>query len=251
MSEAKSQIDKDDIPLPYWIIVVVFPLMIVLVFGLFLFPASGWAWDWWEAWAVIGSMGVIITIGYAIINKKNPRVIRNRAKMKKVGVTKETKKSAGSDWYVMPLMTIGFLVGFVYPAVEKRFENIWNPYPFPIPWWAEIIGFVFMCGGFIIIMWAQVQNAFASKILDINKDQKLIDTGLYGKVRHPIYSGAFLWAIGTPLALGSIIAIVGSFLVIISLLIRIKPEEDMLIKGMDGYEDYRQRVKYKLFPGIY
>ena len=98
---------------------------------------------------------------------------------------------------------------------------------------------------------SQVQNAYASKILDINKDQKLIDTGLYSKVRHPLYSGAIFWVIGTPIALGSIVGLVGSLLVILALLIRIKFEEEMLIKGMEGYEDYRKRVKYKVFPGIY
>ncbi len=249
MSEEKPQIAKEDTPLPFWIIML-FPVWVTLAFGLFLFPASKWAWDWWEAWTVIGSMAVIITIGYAIINKKNPRVIRNRAKFKKVGVTKETKKSAGSDWFIMPLMTIGFLGAFVYPALEKRF-TFTAPYPFPIPLWAEIIGFVLMIFGFAFLMTAQAQNAFASKILDINKEQKLIDTGLYGKVRHPLYSGAFFWAIGTPLALGSIVGLAGSFLVILSLLIRIKFEEEMLIKGMEGYDEYRKRVKYKLIPGIY
>ncbi len=100
-------------------------------------------------------------------------------------------------------------------------------------------------------MVAQMQNAFASKLLDINKDQKLIDTGLYAKVRHPLYSGAIFWALGSPIALGSVIGLIGSILVIIVLIIRIKPEEEMLIKGMEGYGDYQKRVKYKLFPGIY
>ncbi len=250
MSEDKPQIAKEDTPLPFWIILL-FPFWLSFIFGVFLFPTSNWAWSWWEAWAVIGSMAVIITIGYAIINKKNPRVIRNRAKFKKVGVTEDTKKSAGSDWYIMPLMTIGFFGSFVYPAVEKRFEGLWGAYPFPIPWWIEILGFVIMIFGFVFVMWAQIQNAYASKILDINKDQKLIDTGLYSKIRHPLYSGAIFWALGTPIALGSIVALGGSFLVILSLILRIKPEEEMLIKGMDGYEEYRKRVKYKLIPGIY
>jgi protein-S-isoprenylcysteine O-methyltransferase Ste14 len=251
MSEEKSQVAKEDTPLPIFFMVFVFPIMIIFIFGILLFPVSDWAWNWWEAWAVIGAMGIMMTVGYSIINKKNPRVIRNRSKLKKVGLTKENKKSAGSDWYVMPLIAIGFTGAFVYPAIEKRFEGSWGIYPFPIPWWAEIIGLVVMMAGFIFVMTAQIQNAYASKILDINKDQKLIDTGLYSKIRHPLYSGAIFWVIGTPLALGSLIALAGSILVIISLLIRIKPEEDMLVKGMNGYKEYRERVKYKLFPGIF
>jgi protein-S-isoprenylcysteine O-methyltransferase Ste14 len=251
MSEKKSQVAKEDIPLPFWFIGVIFPVIIIVIFGILLFPVSAWAWNWWEAWVVIGSMGIIMTVGYSIINKKNPRVIRNRAKLKKTGISKDTKMSAGSDWYVMPLISIGFITAFVYPAIEKRFEGTWGLYPFPIPWWAEIIGLAIMVFGFTFVMVAMVQNAYASKILDINKDQKLIDTGLYGKIRHPLYSGAIFWVLGTPLALGSVIALAGSILVIISLVIRIKPEEDMLIKGMEGYKEYRERVKYRLFPGIY
>ena len=96
-----------------------------------------------------------------------------------------------------------------------------------------------------------LQNAFASKILDINQDQHLIDTGLYAKVRHPLYSGASLMALFTPVALGSWISIPFGVFVIICLLLRIKYEEAMLVNGMEGYTDYQKRVKYKLFPGIY
>ncbi|TFG21266.1 MAG: isoprenylcysteine carboxylmethyltransferase family protein [Promethearchaeota archaeon] len=227
MSEKNSIIDKDDTPLPFWFISIV-PVMIVVVFGLFLFPASKWAWDWLEAWLLIGVMAVITFVGYAIINQKNPRVIRNRAKIKKIGLTKDTKKSAESDWYIMPLMTIGFLGAFLFPPLEKRFN--WYPSLFPLPLWAELIGLVVMATGFIFLMIAQVQNAFASKLLDINKAQKLIDTGLYAKVRHPLYSGAIFWALGSPIALGSVIGLAGSFLVILALIIRIKPEEEMLIQ---------------------
>ena len=98
---------------------------------------------------------------------------------------------------------------------------------------------------------AMYQNAYASKILDINKDQKLIDTGLYGHVRHPLYSGAILMILGLPIALGSWISLIPTAIGIVSLIIRIKFEEEMLIKGMDGYEEYRIRVKYKLIPKIY
>ena len=79
MSDEKSLIDKDDTPLPFWFILIA-PVMIIIVLGLFLFPISKWAWNWLEAWIVIISMGIITFIGYTIINQKNPRVIRNRYK---------------------------------------------------------------------------------------------------------------------------------------------------------------------------
>ena len=100
-------------------------------------------------------------------------------------------------------------------------------------------------------MYAQLQNAYASKILDINKGQKLIDTGLYAHVRHPLYTGIILWFMGTPLALDSILAFIPAVLSSLGIIIRIKFEEEMLIKGMEGYQDYKERVKYRIFPKIY
>ena len=98
---------------------------------------------------------------------------------------------------------------------------------------------------------AMVQNAYASKLLDINKGQKLIDTGLYGHIRHPLYTGAILMILGLPIALGSWISLIPAATGVLAILIRIKFEEEMLINGMDGYEEYRTKVKYKLIPKIY
>jgi protein-S-isoprenylcysteine O-methyltransferase Ste14 len=103
----------------------------------------------------------------------------------------------------------------------------------------------------IIMDIAMVQNAFASKILDINKGQTLIDSGMYAHVRHPLYSGAIVLIIGLPIALGSWWGLIPAVIGVLSLVVRIHFEEDMLVKGMDGYSDYQNRVKYKLIPGIY
>jgi len=105
--------------------------------------------------------------------------------------------------------------------------------------------------GLIIMGIAMVQNAFASKLLDINKGQKLIDTGLYGHVRHPLYAGAVLLILGLPIALGSWISLIFALIGALAMILRIKFEEEMLVKGMDGYEEYRTRVKYKIIPKIY
>jgi protein-S-isoprenylcysteine O-methyltransferase Ste14 len=115
----------------------------------------------------------------------------------------------------------------------------------------EIIGLIIMNIGLIIMVISMVQNAYASKILDINKDQKLIDTGLYGHMRHPLYTGAILMILGLPIALGSWISLIPAALGVLALVIRIRFEEKMLIKGMDGYEEYQKRVRYKLIPKIY
>jgi protein-S-isoprenylcysteine O-methyltransferase Ste14 len=239
----QDTIDKYDKPLPFWAIALI-PVYISLLFIVLFFPiAQDWAWV--EAWLFIISFVLNISISYYLINKKNPRVIRNRMKLKKVGVTEKTKKSAGSDKYIFPFLAIGLIGALILPVIDYRYQ--WTVIPFVV----EIIGLIIMNIGLILMDIAMVQNAYASKFLDINKDQKLIDTGIYGHVRHPLYSGAILMILGMPIALGSWISLILAAIGILSLIIRIKFEEEMLIKGMDGYEEYRTRVKYKIIPKIY
>ena len=114
-----------------------------------------------------------------------------------------------------------------------------------------MIGLIVANIGFIIMNIALLQNAFASIILDINKGQQLIDTGLYAHVRHPLYAGAILWLMAIPVALGAWWAMIPSAVAALGLIIRIKFEEEMLVEGMDGYTDYQSRVKYKLIPKIF
>ena len=240
---AQNNIEKLDKPLPLWSIALI-PVYISIMFIIILFPlAQDWAWI--EAWLFIISFVTNMTISYALINKKNPRVLRNRMKMKKVGVTDKTKSSARSDWFIMPFLSIGFIGALIFPPFDYRYQ--WSQIPFMI----EIIGLIVLNIGLIIMDFAMVQNAYASKLLDINKDQKLIDTGLYAHVRHPLYSGAALMMLGLPIALGSWISLIPAAIGVLALIIRIKFEEEMLINGMDGYEEYRTRVKSKLIPKIY
>ena len=236
-------IDKYDKPLPLWVIALI-PVYISALFIIILFPLSQ-DWAWIEAWLFIISFVINISISFYLINKKNPRVLRNRMKVKKVGVTEKTKSSAGSDKFIMPLLSIGFIGALILPIFDYR--NQWSSIPFTV----EIIALVFFNIGLVIMDIAMVQNAYASKLLDINKDQKLIDTGLYRHVRHPLYSGAVLMILGVPIALGSWISLIPAAIAVLALIIRIKFEEEMLIKGMDGYDEYRTRVKYKIIPKIY
>jgi protein-S-isoprenylcysteine O-methyltransferase Ste14 len=142
-------------------------------------------------------------------------------------------------------MGIGFFGALIVPGLAHRFE--WPSIPIPL----IIIGLVLTNIGVIIMNIAILQNSFASKLLDINEDQRLIDTGLYAHVRHPLYAGASLMILTTPIALGSWWGILPALIALLTLLIRIKYEEDMLVKGMDGYSDYQKRVKHKLIPGIF
>ena len=232
-----------DKPLPLWFILML-PLYAGAVLAVLLFPVAK-DWRWFEGWAYTLTFAINIGISYAIINQKNPRVIRNRMKVKKEGLTDATQKPAGSDRWVLPIMGVGFVGALIVPGLAHRFG--WLSIPIAL----EIAGLVLSNAGLIIVNIAILQNSFASKLLDINKDQVLIDTGLYAHVRHPLYAGALLMILTIPIALGSWWGLIPAAVAVLALVVRITSEEEMLIKGMDGYEEYQTRVKYKLIPGIY
>lgn len=235
--------DKLDKPLSPFVIAII-PFYAAFFIGLFLFPVAR-DWAWLQAWLFVASFGIILGVGYFLINRENPRVLRNRMKLKKQGLTAVTKRSASSDRFIMPIISVTFFSALLLPSLGRRFG--WPQLPF----WLTILGLLISSAGNITILLAMYQNAHASKLLDINQEQKLIDSGLYAKVRHPLYAGAIWMVIGIPVALGSYWGLIPAIIACITLVWRIKFEEDMLIQGMDGYEEYRQRVKNKLFPGIY
>ena len=241
--KAQEKIDTMDKPLP-WYVILVIPIYVLVMFSVVLFPISK-DWGWLEAWLFTITFASNFGISYYLINKKNPRVIRNRMKTKKEGLTSLTKKSAGSDLYILPFLSIGFIGALLLPAYDHRFG--WSSIPFAV----EMIGLAATNAGMILMDFAMIQNAFASKILDINKGQTLIDTGLYAHVRHPLYSGASLMILALPIALGSWWGVIPAVVGVLALVVRIQFEENMLEKGMDAYKDYQTRVRYKLLPKIY
>lgn len=243
MEGKRSVKNKLDQPFALWFMLLI-PVYVVGALSLLVFPFAG-DWGWINGWLLLITLAVNITVSYMIINQKNPRVLRNRSKLKKTGLTKDTRQAAASDRFIYPLMAVGFFGAMIVSALGHRFG--WYTLPLPI----AVIGAVFFNTGVVIMNIATLQNAYASKILDINQGQMLVDTGLYAHVRHPLYAGAILIGLFIPIALGSLWGMLPALLSVMALVLRIEFEEQMLLKGMDGYADYRQRVKYKLIPGIY
>ncbi len=230
-------------PLPLWLLILM-PFYIGGLLGIALFPIAG-NWGWLEAWILVLTFSINLSIGFVIINGKNPRVLCNRMKVKKEGLTSLTRKSAGSDRWVMPVMSIGFIGALILPAFAHRLD--WPALPFGV----EMSGLVLSNLGAFLMQAAMLQNAYASKILDINQGQTLIDTGLYSHVRHLLYAGAILMILALPVALGTPLALFPAALAVLTLIARIQFEEDMLVKGMDGYEGYKKGVRYKIIPRVY
>ena len=243
MERETTRDESMDKPLPLWLMLLI-PISAGGVLAIFLFPVAN-DWRWLEGWACTITFAINVGISYTIINYKNPRVIRNRAKIKKEGLTDVTRKPAGSDRFILPMMSVGVFGALIVAGLAHRFD--WPAIPLGL----EVVGLVLSNVGLIIMNTATLQNSYASKLLDINKEQVLINTGLYAHVRHPLYAGGVLTILTIPIALGSWWGLIPAAVGALALVIRIEFEEEMLIKGMDGYADYQKRVRYKLIPKVY
>ncbi|MBC8333639.1 MAG: isoprenylcysteine carboxylmethyltransferase family protein [Anaerolineales bacterium] len=243
MAEKFAEINKMDQPLPLWGVILV-PIYILVWMSVLIFPFAG-DWQWIYGWIFVITTTINLIVSYIIINNKNPRVIRNRSKIKKEGITDDTKKAVSSDQFIYPLIIIGFFGTLIVSSLGHRFD--W----FTLPFVVSIGSAVIMNVGLVVVNMATLQNSYASKLLDINKDQVLIDTGLYSQVRHPLYSGGIIVILFTPIVLGSLWGLIPALLGALSMVVRIEFEEEMLLKGMEGYKDYQSRVKYKLIPKVY
>lgn len=138
-----------------------------------------------------------------------------------------------------------FFSMFLIAALTVRFQ--WPKIPFII----EVVGFMGIVLAFIIIFLVMRENSYASKRIEVQEGQKVISTGPYAYVRHPMYVGFIFMSLGFPIALGSLLAIPSGILAIILMAIRAYYEGKTLINELDGYEEYMQKVRYRLIPRIW
>ena len=207
----------------------------VLLVGLPLFLSAG-SFSYWNAWLFIGILFIPMFIAGLILMKKNPYLLERRLDMKEKQSEQKT---------VIALSGIMFLLGFVVAGLDYRFQWI------KLPEWVVIVGaFVFLIA---YGLYAEVlrENTYLSRTIEVQENQKVIDTGLYGIVRHPMYAVTLLLFLSMPIVLGSVI----SFIVFLSypfiIAGRIKNEEKVLEEGLAGYKEYKQKVKYRLVPFIW
>lgn len=211
-----------------------FLLGFVLV-GLLIFLPAG-SFSYFNGWLFLGILFLPITIAGIVMMLKNPKLLEKRLN------GKETEKEQST---VIKLSGLMFLAGFIVAGLGFRF----NWYTFPLG---------FTIGGAIVfllayILYAEVmrENTYLSRTIEVQENQKIIDTGLYGIVRHPMYCATLLLFLSIPLVLGSVF----SFLIFLAypfiIAKRIKGEEQLLEKELEGYSEYKQRVKYRLIPFVW
>ena len=207
---------------------------IVLV-GLMLFLPAG-SFAYWQGWLLMGILFVPMFVAGAVMLVKNPELLRKRLNAKE----KENEQKA-----VVALSGLLFIISFTTAGLNWRYG--WWMLPDWTVWTAAVL--------FILsyILYAEVlrENEYLSRTIEVQEGQKVIDTGLYGIVRHPMYMATVILFLSMPLVLGSPISLFIMLGYIPVIARRIRNEEAVLTSGLDGYKEYKTRVKYKVIPFIW
>ena len=207
---------------------------LVLV-GLLLFLPAG-TFRYPQAWLLLGILFVPMFIAGLIMMKKNPELLRKRLNAKE----KETEQKE-----VILFSGLMFLAVFLSAGLSFRYDLLMLPFPVSI-----LSAIVFLAA---YALYAEVlrENTYLSRTIEVQENQKVIDTGLYGIVRHPMYMATVFLFLAMPLVLGSLIAFVIILCYIPLIVKRIRNEEQVLTKELNGYEAYKKKVKYRLIPFIW
>jgi len=206
----------------------------LIIMGLIIFLPAG-SFAYWQGWLLIGLLFVPMFVAGIILMIKNPELLRKRLNAKEE--EKEQK-------LVVLLSGIMFLAAFVIAGLNFRFGWITMP-----SWVIYVFAGVFVAA---YILYAEVlrENEYLSRTIEVQEGQKVIDTGLYGVVRHPMYMSTLFLFLAMPLVLGSVISFAVMLIYIPIIVMRIRNEEKVLAKGLPGYEEYMRKVKYRIIPFI-
>jgi protein-S-isoprenylcysteine O-methyltransferase Ste14 len=208
------------------------------LFGLLLFLPAG-TFNYWQAWVFITVFVISAAVVIIYLGVKNPDVLRRRMRAGPLAETRLMQKIASSGFFV------SFLAVLVVSGLDHRFG--WSP----VPWAVSVSGDVLVAIGLGIGSLVVVQNSYAAANIAVEATQKVVSTGLYGLVRHPMYLGSLIVMAGLPLALDSYwgLLVLVPWLLVIA--IRILDEEKALEHELDGYRDYKQRVPSRLVPHVW
>jgi protein-S-isoprenylcysteine O-methyltransferase Ste14 len=211
---------------------------LIVIMGLLFFLPAG-TFKFWQAWIyliIFGTSSLLITL---FLMKKDVELLKRRIK---AGSAAENERSQKIIQAFAQLIFIGIMI---IPGFDHRYA--WSD----VPVYLVITGDVFAALGFFIVFLVFKENSFTSAIIEIAENQKVISTGPYKFVRHPMYSGALLLLVFTPLALGSFWSFPFVIFMIMIIIYRLLDEEKFLSKNLAGYEAYCQKTRYRLIPGIW
>jgi protein-S-isoprenylcysteine O-methyltransferase Ste14 len=211
---------------------------LMVVIGLALFAPAGTV-RFCEGWAFLGlffGAALAITVYLA---RKDPALLERRTQGGPVAEKERSQK------IIQAAASICFLSTMVVPGLDHRFK--WSHAPLP----AVIAGDALVVLGFLIVFLVFRENTYTSSVIEVAAEQRVIDTGPYAVVRHPMYAGALVLVAGIPLALGSVLGLV-TFPPFAAIIVwRLLGEESFLVTHLPGYADYRRRIRWRLLPGMW
>ena len=207
----------------------------ILLVGALLFLPAG-TLSWWQAWLLMGILFIPMIIAGFFMLAKAPDLLRKRL---------DAREEEGEQRVVIALSGIMFVAVFVVAGLGHRLG--WPAFPTWVTWLGAILFLVSYALYGVVIS----ENKFLSRTIEVQEGQHVVDTGLYGIVRHPMYSSTLVLFLSMPLALGSPFAFVIMLVYIPIIVKRILNEEKVLAEGLEGYADYLARVPWRLIPHIW
>ena len=210
-------------------------LLGVVILGLLIFLPAG-SLSYWQGWLFMGILFVPMFVAGLVMMAKNPELLRKRLNAKEE--EKEQK-------LVVALSGMIFIAVFLVAGFNWRYQWIM------LPDWAVWVSAVVFLTCYLLYAEVLRENTYLSRTIEVQENQKVIDTGLYGIVRHPMYSATTLLFLSMPLVLASPISFAIMLLYIPLIAKRIRNEEKVLEEGLEGYKEYKTRVKNKVIPFIW
>jgi len=193
----------------------------------------------WQAWVYVSIFVGASVLTTLYLMKKDPALLARRMRG---GPTFERE---GTQRIIMVFTSVGFIALLVVPALDRRFG--WSN----VPVWAVVVGDVLVAVGFYFIFLVYRENTFTAATIEVAAGQRVITTGPYAVVRHPMYASGSLYVLGTPLALGSYWGFLAFAGMTPFLLWRLLDEERILTRDLPGYAEYRQLVRHRLVPMVW
>ena len=213
-------------------------LVLAVVMGLLLFIPA-WTVDYWQAWvylSIFTGASLLITLD---LMKRDPALLGRRMSG---GPTAEKRPA---QKFILLCTSLGFIALLVVPALDYRFG--WSAVPLS----GVVVGDVLVALGFYLISLVYRENTYTSATIEVAQEQKVISTGPYAIVRHPMYASSSLYLLGTPLALGSYWGFAPIAAMMPFLIWRLVDEERFLAKNLPGYTEYQKRVRHRLVPFVW
>lgn len=192
--------------------------------------------DYWQAWTWLAALFLPMLVSLVYLVGRDPVLLERRMR---------TNETRAAQKRIIGLSAMYFLIVFLLPGFDKRFG--WSS----VPAWVSLLADAVVVAAYVLYILVLNANRYASRVIEVESNQRIVTTGPYALVRHPMYLAMILMMSATPLALGSYWAFIPALALIPLLAARAKNEEELLIKDLAGYREYMQKTPYRLFPGVW